>query len=490
MDIKIVKNLSPNSVLIFFITEDTKMEKQSLFRILEKGDREYLKNNQHKFSIQKGSNSLLVTPSGKRAIILGLEKKSKLNHRKILILVRRIIWFARKERIKELALNFDDLLSLVGNKNLVDIMEAMAVNIMMANFEFNKYQSSPDKLPLVENIEIIKNRPTNSLVLALKMGVLIGEEINESRILSNTPGGDMTPKKLAQKAEDVGKKWGIKVGILTEKEIAANKMGGVLGVSRGSTEKPRFVIMEYLKGKKSEKPIVLIGKGVTFDTGGLNLKPETGIYEMHLDMSGGSVVIHTIAALARNKTKKNIIALIPAVENMPSGSSYRPGDIIKTASGKTIEVLNTDAEGRIILADALEYAKKYNPQLVIDVATLTGSAMAALGQRASAVFSPNKSLVNKLIQAGEKIGDYLWPLPLWEEYEEEIKGAFGDISNVGKTRWGGAITGAVFLWQFIKDYPWIHIDIAPRMTSIEGEYLAKGSAGAGVGVLTKFLTKI
>jgi leucyl aminopeptidase len=276
-------------------------------------------------------------------------------------------------------------------------------------------------------------------------------------------------------------------------------MGGIIGVARGSSERPRFIVAEYLAGRKKERPIVLVGKGVTFDTGGLNLKPEQGMGEMHMDMSGGAAVIHIISALARLKIKKNIVGLVPAVENMPSGSSYHPGDMLKTMSGKTIEVLNTDAEGRIILADALAYAQKfYSPRLVIDIATLTGAAISALGQRASAIFTNTPRLENILRETSEQTGDFVWPLPLWEEYEEEIKGTFGDVANIGKTRNGGAITAAVFLWQFIKEAPnhsdkkptpWVHLDIAPRMTTIDGEYLSKGAAGASINLLTQFLSK-
>ncbi|MGB9609124.1 MAG: M17 family metallopeptidase, partial [Minisyncoccia bacterium] len=267
-----------------------------------------------------------------------------------------------------------------------------------------------------------------------------------------------------------------------------------LGVARGSNEKPRFIIMEYFGGKILDQPIVLVGKGVTFDTGGLNLKPSENIYEMHMDMSGGAAAIHILAALAKLKIPKNVISLIPAVENMPSGSSYRPGDLLKTLSGKTIEVLNTDAEGRIILADALTYAQKfYNPKLIIDIATLTGAAMVALGQKASAIFGNNESLIYQIQKAGEESGDFVWPLPLWEEYESEIKGTFGDVANTGKTRYGGAINGAMFLYQFIKneknEVPWVHLDIAPKMTSIEGDFLAKGSAGPAVALLIWFIYK-
>jgi leucyl aminopeptidase len=296
----------------------------------------------------------------------------------------------------------------------------------------------------------------------------------------------MTPKILAEKAKEAAKGTAVNVKILGSKQIEKHKMGGVLGVAKGSIEVPQFIIMEYFAAGK-EKPIVLVGKGVTFDSGGLNLKPFDSIKGMHTDMSGGAAVISTLLLAAKLKLKKNIVGLIPAVENMPSGSSYRPGDILKTMSGKTVEVLNTDAEGRIILADALTYAKRYDPKLVVDIATLTGAAMIALGQRASAIFTKDLKLEQHLRELGEKSGDYVWPLPLWEEYEDDIKGTYGDFANTGKTRYGGAITAAIFLYQFIRDYPWIHIDIAPRMTAIEGEYLAKGASGAPVRLLIKLI---
>jgi leucyl aminopeptidase len=235
---------------------------------------------------------------------------------------------------------------------------------------------------------------------------------------------------------------------------------------------------------------VLVGKGVTFDTGGLNIKPGDAMNEMHMDMSGGAAVLLTVILGAKLGLKKNVVALVPAVENMPSGSSYRPGDILRTMSGKTIEVLNTDAEGRIILADALTYAKKYRPRLVVDVATLAGATMSALGQRASAIYTRDEKLEKLFRELGEESGDYVWPLSLWDEYEEDIKGTFGDVINLGKTKYGGAITGAIFLYQFAKDYPWVHIDICPRMTSVEGEFLAKGATGVPVRLLAKILERL
>ena len=271
-------------------------------------------------------------------------------------------------------------------------------------------------------------------------------------------------------------------------EIRKAGMGAILGVAKGSELEPQFIVMEYWGTAKNKKPVVLAGKGVTFDTGGLQAKPGDHMYEMHMDMSGGAAVIHAIVLAAKLKLKANVIALIPAVENSLSGTAVRPGDILTSLSGKTIEILHTDAEGRVILADAITYAKRYSPKMVVDVATLTGASLVALGQQASAYMTNKDTLVPVMQKLGEESGDYVWPFPAWEEYEEMTKGTFGDIPNIsaaGNSRYGGVIAGGMFLREFAKDLdcPWVHIDMAPRMTATNSEFLAKGAAGAPVRLL-------
>jgi leucyl aminopeptidase len=495
MEIKLVSKLPKDAALVFVLNEGEPITKHAFFKFLDKNDQSYILTFQKQSFIKEGISQLIFTPNKRKVLFIYVPKESKFNHRKALLAARRVVSFARTERLNHIAVRLEDFAAEDFDGSKEFLAEVIATQFEIANFEFVKYKTPPpDKWFFVQKISVFSDRPSATLALRLKSGKIIGEEINKARILSNTPGGDMTPDVLALAGKYAGKKHGFKVKILGEKEIKKLGMGGILGVSRGSAERPHFIVIEYLRGKKEEKPIVLVGKGVTFDTGGLNLKKDEGLKEMHMDMSGGAAVIHIVSALARLKTKKNIVGLIPAVENMPSGSSYRPGDLLKTMSGKTIEVLDTDAEGRIVLADALEYAKKYKPRLVIDIATLTGAAMVALGQRASAIFTTDFRLEKSLREIGEKTGDFVWPLPLWEEFEEDIKGIFGDVANTGKTKYGGAINGAVFLWQFIKDpsagrgqIPWAHIDIAPRMTSIEGEYLAKGAVAPSVALLTHFL---
>lgn len=431
----------------------------------------------------------LANASGNKELKIGIGDKKNFNQRKLIILIRKIIAISKNNQLKKIAVSFDELLAL-PNTNLKSLAEIFGVNIEMANFEFIKYKTPPKDGWVFVNEILIFGKIAEGSRKTIKNGQVLGDEVNKSRALANTPGGEMTPTLLASSAIKAVKGTSATVKILNEIQMSKVGMGGILGVARGSKEKPKFIIIEYKGGV--EKPIVLIGKGVTFDTGGLNIKTGDYMYEMHMDMSGGAAIIHTLAAAAKLGLKKNIVGLIPAVENMPSGESYRPGDILRSMSGKTIEVMNTDAEGRIILADAITYAKKYDPSVVIDVATLTGAAIAALGERASAIFSRDEKILSELIEAGEASGDYVWPLPLWDEYESEIKGVFGDIANASKSKYGGAINGAMFLYQFAKDLScsWAHIDIAPRMKSVDDEFLAKGSAGAPIRLLVNFLEKI
>ena len=427
------------------------------------------------FRGEEGEIKTLWLPQ-KRIVLFGLGEKSKWNERKSHLVPRRFVQYAKTARVAEFACSLRPL------KDAALAATRFAVNAVMADFAFTHYKEKPKQgWPEVQTISLaVEKSALPEAAHGLKEGIVIGEEINHCRVLANTPGGDMTPMRLANAAAEAAKRTGISVKILDEKAMKRLGMGGVLGVARGSSEKPAFIILEHRKGPKNQKPLVLVGKGVTFDTGGLNLKPEKGISEMHMDMSGGAAVIHGIAAIARLALPINVIGLIPAVENMPSGSSYHPGDILKTITGKTIEVGNTDAEGRVILADALGYAARLSPGLVVDIATLTGAAMSALGMRASGLFTADEKRETLFRKLGEASGDYLWPLPLWDEYQEEIKGTFGDFSNIGKMeRVGGAITAAMFLKQFVS-YPWVHIDMAPTMTTIDSDILAKGAKGTGV----------
>lgn len=488
MEIRQTKRLEAGAAPIFFLAGAQDLPRHPFFKLLAEADRGLLQAFAAKADLKENAAHSVFLPSGMRALVLGKANPEKFNRRRALLAMRWAVAMARKEGFESIQVSVDDFKAR-GGGNVADLAELMIVQFKMANFEFTTYRTAPEEGWRMVHKVFVYSRDGKSLAARLARGLVIGQEVNGARALVNTPGGDMTPEKLAAEAQALGKKHGFKVQVLAEAEMKKLGMGGILGVGQGSAAGPRFIVLEYMNGSKKQKPLVFVGKGITFDSGGLNLKPEKSIYEMHMDMSGGAAVMHTISALARLKAKVNVVALVPAAENMVSGKSYRPGDVLKTITGKTIEVMNTDAEGRVVLADALGYSARYKPRLVIDVATLTGAAMVALGQRASALFSTDRAVEDRLRDIGEASGDFVWPLPLWEEYENDIKGTFGDVANSAKTRYGGAINGAMFLWQFIKDQSWVHLDIAPRMTAVEGDYLAKGAAGAGVNLLVRFLER-
>lgn len=435
------------------------------------------------FSKERGTRMVNDT-----TLRIGGIETDEITLRKLRILVRKTVRHAREQDIAHAALPLAALSFPNAKVSDAKMVELIATEALMASYEHSR---KTDTTPVTPSEFSIIAKATGPLSVALARGVALGEAVNACRELANTPGGDITPRGLAKAAQKAVEGLPVSVTTLGRKEMEKAGMGAVIGVGKGSSEEPTFTILEY-KGAAGA-PIVLAGKGITFDSGGLNIKSESGMYEMHMDMSGAAAVIHAVALAARLKIKKHVIGLVPSAENMPGNNAYRPGDILTSLSGKTIEVLNTDAEGRLILADALTYAKRLKPSVVVDVATLTGAAMVALGLHASAVMSRDAKLASELVMLGEESGDYLWPLPLWDEYEEQVKGTFADVANVPGnspgSRYGGAINGGMFLWQFAKEFacPWAHLDIAPRMTSVPSDELAKGAAGAPVRLLAAFI---
>ncbi|MFZ5390990.1 MAG: leucyl aminopeptidase [Patescibacteria group bacterium] len=425
--------------------------------------------------------------NGRKIILLGLGESKNWNQRKFILAIRRLVSVCKNDGVRSLFLPLSKM--LLNNLSYDKLGQLVAENAIMAHYSFNKYKKAVTnkKSSLINFYLSVDKLEQIKVKQGLKIGQVVGEQVNLARDLGNMPGGDMTPDLLAKQAIDQGQKKGFKVEVLNKEKINKLGMGAILGVAKGGVEEPKFITMEYWGTDKKQAPYVFVGKGVTFDSGGLNLKPSSGINDMHLDMLGAAAVIGLMGAVSKLKLAVNVVGLVPAVENMPSGSALRPGDLLKGMSGKTIEVLNTDAEGRLILSDALTYAEKYKPKLVVDVATLTGACVVALGTLPIGLFTPSVELQKSLQLVGEMSGDYVWPLPMWEEYEEEIKGAFGDLQNIGKTPYGGAIQGAVFLWQFAKKYPWAHLDIAGPMKTVEGQYLSKGASGVGVRFLFELI---
>ena len=317
----------------------------------------------------------------------------------------------------------------------------------------------------------------------------VAEGVRTVRDMANAPGNVMTPAKIGERAQEVAKATGVKCTVYGKKEIERMKMGGLLAVNRGSAEEPRFIVLEYAP-RKAKKHVALVGKGITFDSGGISIKPAEKMEEMKFDMCGAAAVVGTIEAAARLALPVKLTGIIASTENLPSGSAYKPGDIITMMSGKTVEVVNTDAEGRMILADALHYASQLKPDHILDYATLTGACVVALGSEASGLFTADDELARKLIESGERVGDRVWRLPEWDDYKELIRSEWADMKNSGG-RWGGAITAALFLKEFVDCPSWAHLDIAgTAYAEHETAREARGATGAGVRVTVAFLEQL
>jgi leucyl aminopeptidase len=365
--------------------------------------------------------------------------------------------------------------------------------VMLGNYTFDKYKSENKQIK--ELAVYFYADDERKLSYALSRGKYLMDGVFFARDLQNEPSSELTPQLLSKKISEEAKKLGIKVSVFDEKEIKRRKMNGLIGVGSGSVHPPRFIFLEYnglQKGKKqSKKRIALVGKGITFDSGGISIKPSSNMWEMKGDMSGAAVVAGTIIAASKTRQKINLLGIIPAAENMPSGSSLKPGDIIITASKKSIEVIDTDAEGRIILADALDFASKQKPDSIIDLATLTGACKVALGDFAAGLFTKDEELSQILYNAGLKTFERVWAMPMWDEYSKLIKSDFADVKNLGD-RWGGAITAAKFLEKFVdKNIPWAHIDIAgPAHANNLNNYTKKYMTGFGVRLLFEYLNII
>ena len=363
--------------------------------------------------------------------------------------------------------------------------------ITYANYQFAYCKSQKQKADQCLDISITyattKDDDSQQAEQGLTVGSAIGEGMNLARELGNLPGNICTPTYLADKAREMEQPASsLQVEVLSEEQMAALGMGSLLSVSTGSEQPAKLIAMEYQGADKSVQPTVLVGKGITFDSGGISLKPGAAMDEMKFDMCGAASVFGVMQAVLALKAKINLVGIVAAAENMPSGCATKPGDIVTSMSGKTIEVLNTDAEGRLVLCDVLTYAKRYQPKVVIDIATLTGACVIALGKHATGLFSNNDHLANSLLDAGSDSGDRAWRLPIWEDYQKQLKSNFADMANIGG-RDAGSITAACFLARFAEDYPWAHLDIAGTAW-LSGS--VKGATGRPVSLLIHYLLNL
>jgi leucyl aminopeptidase len=364
--------------------------------------------------------------------------------------------------------------------------QVMAEGLLLANFEGASLRTSGPAPSWIESAELRVSGDRQAIEQGLARGCVLGEYSNEARNLANAPGNELTPRVFADKATAIAKTAGLAIEVLDEQRITSLKMGLLLGVARGSQEPPRLVVLKHEPAGAIKGAVLgLVGKGITFDTGGISIKPAENMDKMKDDMSGGAAVICAMAAISRLKVPVRCIGIVPMTENMPGGKAFKPGDVLTSASGKTVEILNTDAEGRLILGDGIWYAKELGATHLVDVATLTGACVVALGKTTSGLFGTPDSWVESVRRASARAGDRSWPMPVFDDYKEQLKSEIADFTITGG-RAGGAITAALFLKEFSGDTPWVHIDIAGTAWAEEAKpYQPKGATGVSVRTLVE-----
>ncbi len=363
--------------------------------------------------------------------------------------------------------------------------QAIAEGSILGTYTFEKHKTKELEHRELKELLIVERDEGKvpELEQGVRTGIVLAQATSLARDLVNQPANHMTPNDMVNAARQVAEAWGLELSVLEREDMEQLGMGALLGVAQGSQQPPKLIVLSYRGADGSQSALGLIGKGITFDSGGISIKPSEAMAEMKGDMAGGAAVIGAMRAIAELKPRVNVTALIPATENLPSGSAFKPGDVLKAMNGKTIEVVTTDAEGRLILADALCYARKLGLEPLVDVATLTGACHIALGDVCSGGFTNNQELLDRLLQAAETVGERIWQLPMYEEYKEQNKSDVADIKNAGG-RYGGAITAAQFLAEFADDTPWVHLDIAgTAWVEKDRTYLVKGATGVVVRTL-------
>ncbi len=367
--------------------------------------------------------------------------------------------------------------------------EAITVGLMAGAWEYIDLKSQPPEAERKKSLEqaMILTSNTDDSRRGLASGKAIGDGHNLARRLAMMPGNLCTPEHLAQTAADIARRHGMGITVLGRREMEAEKMGSFLAVAQGTPQDPKLIVLEYKGGKPASKPVILVGKGLCFDSGGISIKPAQSMEYMKFDMCGAAGVLGAFEAFGQMKPEVNVVGVIGATTNMPSGTAMNPGDVIRSHIGKSIEVINTDAEGRLVLADLLSYVRRYDPDVVLDAATLTGACVIALGHTASGIFSNDEALIAEVLAAGKRAGEPGWPLPMWDEYKDLIKSDVADVKNSGG-RPAGAVTAALFLKEFVDGFPWVHLDIAGTAYSeTDLVTIPKGPTGVPTGTFIEFV---
>jgi leucyl aminopeptidase len=434
-----------------------------------------------------GSTLLLYRVPGvaaERVLLVGLGDEAALREREYREAARAAVKAAQETGARSATLCFTEI--RIGRRD--SAWKARQVALVAAecayHFDYMKSKKS-DPRPLAHIELLAAARDTAAVARGLRQGAAIGTGVSLAKDLGNLPANVCTPTYLAEQARKIAGECKFEVQVLERKDMEKLGMGSLLSVAQGSRQPPKLIVLNYAGGPKKARPVVLVGKGITFDTGGISLKPSPEMDEMKFDMCGAASVLGTLRACAEMKLKLNVVGIIPTTENMPGGAATKPGDIVTSMSGQTIEVLNTDAEGRLILCDALTYAERFEPAAVVDIATLTGACVIALGHVASGLYSNKEPLARELLAAGDEAYDRAWHMPLWDDYQEQLKSNFADMANIGG-RPAGSVTAACFLSRFAKKFDWAHLDIAGTAWKSGKD---KGSTGRPVALLTSFLMK-
>ncbi len=483
-----IKNIR-SEVLAFGLFEDEAKLPSFVEKIDSKINKQISFLLSKKIFIPKAGQSVIITTNGllpqKYIVLLGFGKRIKFDLEAIRIVSAEIVKQTKKIKEKSVAFLSFPLNSVIGNSPF-DALKTFFETLFLRNHILKNYKSAKkddfEKEIQVDSFVLFSDE-TDMKVFnnALSVARIFANAANKTRDFVNMPSNFLTPKVFSEEAKKICSASKLKLKIINFNEIKRLKMGAIWGVGKGSNNLPVVLLIEWNGAKTNSKPMALIGKGVTFDSGGISLKPSKKMDEMKEDMAGAAAVLFAMEAISKMKLKKNVFAVIPLVENMPSGGALKPGDIVETMSGKTVEIISTDAEGRLILADAITYAKKLGAEKILDFATLTGACIVALGDIASAIIGNNKEFIEKIIFNAEKSGERLWQLPLYEEYREYLKSEIADIKNCSDLGKAGTSTGAIFLKEFVGDTTWAHVDIAgTAVIDREIRHLPKGPTGSGV----------
>ena len=419
-----------------------------------------------------------------RVLLVGLGKEKDFREKEFCSAIRTTVKTLNETGAFDASIFLTEL--SVKKRSIAWRIRQTAITALDATYRFDQFKSKKDEVrrPLRKlTLGVERRNELATAEEALQQGLAIAEGIALTKNLGNLPPNICHPTYLAEQAQAMAKEFSLGCEVLDSADMEKLGMHSLLSVARGTHQPPKLIVLSYKGTKASEKPLLLVGKGVTFDTGGISLKPAAEMDEMKYDMCGAASVLGTMQAVARMQLPVNLTVIVPAAENMPGGNASRPGDIVTSMSGQTIEILNTDAEGRLILCDALTYAERFEPDTVIDVATLTGACVVALGGIASGLFANKDSLARELLEAGEEAHDRAWHMPLWDDYQELLKSPFADMANVGG-RWGGAVTAACFLSRFAKKFDWAHLDIAGTAWKSGSD---KGATGRPVPLLTHYI---